>query len=216
MAKKMLQIIFLVSFCGSSHAQFMIDTLDAIIIKSSKSLKKPSFFSTFTANISFRNSAFGVTSIEPDTTERTFIFPNAIQVQNTKGVKVRLDSILIKSSPLDTSEINIKLNVYASNKLFSSSNVKFLRRKGNVSTAIFDTPLFLPPETSYLGFSFVSKSGFSTLKSEYDHFSFYTNKKIPGYLYSYNRERDEFKLLEYGDMPPITCPQIKLYYTKMN
>jgi hypothetical protein len=206
---KLLPLIIILSlFNLRSYSQFMVDTLDVVEIKDSKKIKKPNF-STFTTSVSLNNSSFGLSKSYQDSSVREFILPNAIQVQNTKGIRVRLDSMLIKCSIIDTSKLIFSLNIFAANKLFSSSQVRFSNRQGKVNTVLFDNDVYLPAETAYIGFSYIAKDNY--------HLSLYTNKKVPGYLYSYNKERDEFKLIKFDhDVPPLTCPQIKLYYTKMD
>jgi hypothetical protein len=190
----------------AAQAQFMVDTINAIEITGKETVKKVSF-STFTSKISLSNSHFGYTAMEQDTSIKEHIVPVAIQVRNTKGVKVRLDSMLVKSTPFDTSKTVVMLNIYAANRLYNAAQIKLVKVDGKASTVYFDTPIFLPADTSYIGFTILTKDNFP--------FNFYTNAKIGGYLYSYNKQRDAFKLLHFDDMPPVTCPQIQLYYTKM-
>lgn len=190
------------------QAQFMVDTVSTVEITGIKSTKKVSF-STFTSKVSLSGSHFGYTTTEQDTSIKERIAPVAIQVSNTKGVKVRLDSILVKSTPFDTNKTIVTLNIYSGNKLYNAAKMKLIRTDGKVSTAYFDTPIFLPEDTSYIGFTIITKDNANF------PFTFYTNAKLKGYFYSYNKERDEFRLLNHDDMPRITCPQIQLYYTRM-
>jgi hypothetical protein len=190
---------------GQLHAQFMVDTIGTVEITGKREAKKTSF-STFTAKVSLHNAQFGFTNIEKDTLIRERVLANAIQIQNTKAARVRLDSMLVKSTPFDTTKVTVMLNIYAAGKRYSSAKVKLVKSKGKLSTLYFDTPVFLPAGTSYLGFTIITKAGF--------YFSFYTNTRLKGHLYAYNKERDEFTLLSLEDVPPITCPQIQLYYTR--
>jgi hypothetical protein len=204
MKKSLLLLIILSALSFISHAQFMLDTLPAVVIKSSRP-KRPAL-STFTNKISLNNSSFTLSKSYENSSETEFILPNAIQILNTQGTKVRLDSMLIKSSPLDTGKIIFTLNIFTANKLFSKSRVRFANIHEPVSTVLFDHDVYLPTETSYIGFSYVTKANY--------RFSLYTNKKVPGYLYSYNKERDEFKLLTFDHgVRPLNCPQVELYYT---
>lgn len=206
MAKIIFYTLFLLTCQFQVQAQFMVDTLSPVEITSKKNIKRVSF-STFTSKISLSGSHFGYTTTEQDTSVEERVIPVAIQVQNKKGDIVRLDSMLIKSTFFDTTKTTITLNIYATGKRYKSSRIILMKTDGKASTVYFASPVYLPPDTSYIGFTVTTRDNFS--------FSFYTNKKIQGYLYSYNQAHDEFRLLHYKDMPRVTCPQIQLYYTKI-
>lgn len=152
----------------------MVDTLSPVEITSKKNIKRVSF-STFTSKMSLSGSHFDYTTTEQDTSVEERVIPVAIQVQNKKRYIVRLDSMLIKSTSFDTTRTSIILNVYAAGKRCTSSRIILVKTDGKVSTVYFANPVYFPPDTSYIGFTVTTRNNFS--------FSFYTNKKIQGYLY---------------------------------
>ncbi|RYG53681.1 MAG: hypothetical protein EOO01_03710 [Chitinophagaceae bacterium] len=207
MFKKLMQTAILVCSSLISHAQFNADTLATIEVNGVRTTKKPDF-STFTNKLSLNSTHVTFLNHQADSISRDFVLPVAIRVQNTKGVKLRLDSMLIKSTRIDTGKLIFTLNVYSANKLFSAATATFTNIRGNVATVLFDRQIYLPIETCYLGFSYVTR----------DHYNFalYTSRKFPGYIYYYSKDRDEFGLTPFEDNPPpISCPQVKLYYTKL-
>jgi len=208
MFKKLTYTAVFTCCCYTSQAQFNADTLQTIEINGLKITKQPEF-STFTTSVSLNSTHITFLNRRADSVARDFVLPVAIRVQNTKGIKLRLDSMLIKSTRIDTGKLIFTLNIYAANKLFSAAPARFTNIRGKVATVLFDREIFLPTETSYLGFSYTTTDNYN--------FALYTNRKLPGHIYYYSKDRDEFGLTPLSDNPPpITCPQVKLYCSRVD
>jgi hypothetical protein len=198
---KFLPLVFFLCCGPVSHAQFLIDTVSTVEItaKGSKPVKR---FSTFNRRL------FGA-GTHQFVRSKSGYFPSPVAVKfiNPRGRhSVRVDSVAVKSTELDTAYVRLHLALFQGGKLLKLSPAGDIQRKGKVSTFQPLENLEIPPGESYVAFWF-------DLKEVYP-FYVYTTKSVQGYYYSYNSERDEFSLLDPGDAPTM-APQIIIYYTTL-
>jgi len=184
----------------NTHAQFTVDTLTAVEI-SSKKIKPVMEFSTFSKKLIGGNVKTWMK------TNGDFFCPLAVRVVNSKGYKVRIDSIDVKSENFDTNKVKFSINLFYSGALKDQSRITGLKRNGKVYSFKLVHPLILPADTSYLSYSFSL--------SEETNFFIYTNSKIEGSLYSYNKDRNEFQIIEDNDLPFLGAPQFIIHYTTL-
>lgn len=125
--KRLLLFFFLISSC-TVKGQFKIDTLSEVNITSKRISAKP-FFSTFSKRLFFKNQLLDFTSVNyrKDSIDE-FIYPIVIQVENNTNHKIKLDSLLIKSTNIDTSKVTIFFEVFQSGKRVSISKLKIANR----------------------------------------------------------------------------------------
>ena len=185
---------------AQEKATFKVTTLKGVDVKANKS--KIPVFSTFTKKL------FSSTKTHLSYTQGgDFNCPVAIKIENYH-LKTRIDSIKIKCERLDIQHLNFAINIFSDSKLADRVNIATVKQNGKEFTLTPAKETFLPFNVSYLSYAY-------SIENE-SNFNLYSNQKVSGYLYSYNKDRDEFKLLEEAGLPEIPVPQIEIYYTVLD
>lgn len=182
---------------AQDKAAFKVTTLKEVEVKANK--KEIPVFSTFTKKL-FVSTKTNITYAQGG----DFNSPVAIKIENYH-LKTRIDSIKVKSEKMDIKNLDFAINIFSENKLANRVNVSSVKQNGKEFTLTLAKETFLPFEVSYISYAYSIK--------DQANFNIYSNQKVSGYLYSYNKERDEFKLLEEKGLPDIPVPQIEIYYT---
>lgn len=204
-----------------STRQKTVDTIPEITVygKGLKPDEKIITYSTLRRSFLFNNRGISInsTSFEKDT---IYIYPLCIPINNQKGFAVQIDSIYSKGSGMPPDKILLYFNLYKDNKrLQTQTATKFYRRE-KFNVFVFSQGIRLPKGESYLSFNF------KFIDRPFD-FTVERNPRITGSLYSYNKERNEFKLIDsvlttHGDKsssrmestendPLFSAPQVKIF-----
>lgn len=182
---------------AQEKAVFRVTTLKEVEVRANK--KNIPVFSTFTKKL-FISTKTNIAYAKGG----DFNCPVAIKIENYH-LKTRIDSIKVKSERMDIKNMDFAINIFSDNKLADKVNITNIKQNGKEFTLTLTKETFLPFDISYISYAY-------SIKDQAD-FNLYSNQKVNGYLYSYNKEKNEFKLLEEEALPDIPVPQIEIYYT---
>lgn len=201
--------------------QKSVDTIPEITVygKRLKPDEKVITYSTFRRNFLFNNRGVGMNSTYFEL-DSIYIFPLCIPINNQKGFAVQIDSIYLKGSNLPSDKIQLYFNLYKDNKRLQIQTATKSYRRKKINVFVFGQGIRLPKGESYLSFNY------KLIDTPID-FTVKTNPRITGALYSYNKGRDEFQLIDsvmitYDDKsknhiestennPHASAPQVKIF-----
>jgi hypothetical protein len=179
-------------------------------------------YSTYRHSFPFHNSGLRISSAF-FSKDSTYIFGFCVPINNEKGFAVQIDSIYIKGSSMPPEKVLLLFNLYQNNKRYQTQTATEFHRQKRSNVFVFGKGLRLPKGESYLSFNY------KFLDTPFE-FTVKTNTRIHGrgILYSYNKERDEFKqpdsvFMSYSDKPAhhwmeatennplFSSPQVKIF-----
>ena len=198
-----------------------VDTIPEVVVygKRLKPDEKVITYSTFRRSFLFNNQSYGVNSTYSEK-DSTYIYSLCIPINNQKGFAVQIDSIYLKGSNMPSDKIQLYFNLYKDNKRLQTQTATKFYRKKKFNVFVFSQGIRLSKGESYLSFNY------KFIDTPID-FTVKTNPRITGALYSYNKERNEFKLIDSvltthgnkskGRMEPtenypyFSAPQVKIF-----
>lgn len=199
-----------------------VDTIPEITISGKRlaPLERIITYSTFTHNFLFHNRSITIGS-SFSKKGIAYIFPDCIPINNEKGFAVQIDSIYIRGSNMSPDKVELYFNLYKENKRYQTQAATTFYRKKKLNVFVFEKGFRLPKGKSYLSFNY------KFIDTPFD-FKIKTNTRITGALYSYNEQRNEFKLTDSvrtyytdkpndswmestEDNPRFSSPQVKIF-----
>jgi|GEM_PF-1200569 len=205
--------------CIHSFAQFNVDTaltidtvstmdtvltMDTVEVTTLRKNSRHGVFSTF-SNTLLNRTVFSLNENGNNTQTGAHNFPVCLSVQNRYSL-VRMDSLYLKGTAMDTGKINMIFRIFNNDTLYSYSRPGRIIRSHHTNVIVFEKELYFPKGLSYCSFEFEVKENIP--------FRFFCNRKIKGFWYNYNSVTGEFRILNMDESGPQTgSPQMKLFYT---
>jgi hypothetical protein len=170
------------------------------------------FLSTFGKKLIKREGSNHV-NLSEQGKNKHYYYPAGLVIQNNTPYKIKIDSLLVKCSSIDTHQAQLYANVFQQQQRIQLTPLLIGNQADTVKTFYADSTLLLPKGLSYLGFSFEGTGEFTI-----DFYCTFKKSTI-GVLYIYKEWEDEFKDvvadIKTSEKYKVSTPQVKIYYSKM-